>query len=271
MSERAYGYWNLNLFDGKISLPLKFHLSTEPDKPTSNLIYGYKGQKTQQLYVIPKELGKNIENIDDILEIAHSKEYYNSEFKKISEIPELNSLLNEYKEKKKCREIEVLAIKEECPPLIRYNGKHYTCIVGSPLSKVPSAPNLQIYQSLLEFLSNKYMHIRYFNNCSTAQEIGVMYADNGIIRISGLYADEFIRKTPDVLGVPIQKEIKEIFSEKLNKFYTETSKVNIYELDWYNYYKHSLESNGVVKKTIKKVEKCTHTNNDNLMNLLNGI
>jgi hypothetical protein len=61
--------------------------------------------------------------------------------------------------------------------------------------------------------------LKYFSNCPNAQEIGILYAKDGILRISGLIPKDQMRPVPKIVHAATDKDTSIIFSEKLETFY----------------------------------------------------
>lgn len=309
MAPRA-SYRILNLFGGQIKIPVAYYIRSESNKETSTN-YGFEGEKLNQIYVLAKknENGESIEKIttvDDIQRVVDrdqiQKHIVNNEGKlvKIETIEGLKELMEKHAEKKKQVDIEILGIFDMADlPFDRFNGRQYYTTSERQGKKKGNPKDTQLYNCLIEYLkeNKKYIHIRYYWNCSTAQEISAMYVKNDSLVISGMYPDFELREIPK-FEKQIDNDLKIKLNEKLNKFYCDTveeisvqetspeqsnetserkiffklEKDKLYTLDWFDEYYEAFTSRNIKKKkdTDNKIELSEETKGD-ILDILEGI
>jgi len=280
---RAYGYWKLQLFEGKLSVPLKLYLANESEYSKKiPIVQGYNGQVVKTKKVVPKEGLSEILSIDDVDEIIEWTDVQDHMYdkdkvlKRLEEFDGLVELIEEHKNKKKDRNMEVIAIldKEDIDPFMM-NGRQFYCNVGSSSKeKIPPANDIKIYNTLMKFLeeNNKYIHVRFHSSCSTAEELGALYNKDGVLCISGFYSNNDIRTVPVILKTDVDDKLLETLSNKLGKFYNKFERSSLYKLEWYSFYLESLSEKGHLKKSIQKKEKNYQENNtSNLLDILDSI
>lgn len=142
MTDVAYGYYELKLFDGAIVLPLKFCTSypgedkLRANAPTKT---GVDGRPTNRIYVLPKKGVKKINKVDDvdrIIEWNAWETYLNTGtvtmpvLEPICNYSGLQEILDEDKNKSKCREITVHGFHNM--NLLRpyhYTGRNFHCYI----------------------------------------------------------------------------------------------------------------------------------------------
>ncbi len=283
MTQRAYGYWTLKLFNDAIKLPLKFSLSSEtPEKSIEYHTY-YKEKQIKYVKMIPKDGLTEINCIEDIGEIVdkdHIEKYVNDELgvaRPLSYFKGLDELFMEHQEKKADRDIDILAYKPlKDLKISQMNGRQFTAIPGASTDKgkSPNSKNVKLYKCLLDSLrdSKSFLLISFHSNCTTAEELGAMYEEDGIIRISGVYPTIFVRKNPDLVPISNDPIMSDTFMEKLKKYYPVSPEdKDLFILNWYTYYCSAVKEKGpkqvFVKKTSKKVEIVC----DDLMDLLDKL
>jgi len=279
---RAYGYWKLQLFGGKLVVPLKMYLANESEYSKKiPIVQGYEGQIVKTKKVVPKEGLCEVlcvDDIDKIIEWTDTQDhmYENNVLKKLSEFNGLEELIEEHKNKKKDRNMEVVAIldKEDIDPFMM-NGRQFYCNVGSSSKeKVPPVDDIKIFNALLNYLeeNNKYIHVRFHSSCTAAEEIGALYNKDGVLCISGFYSNDDIRNTPATLKTDVDKKLMTSLTNKLDKYYDSFDRYSLFKLEWYSFYLKALSEKGFLKKsTIKKEKNYQENNTSNLIDILDSI
>lgn len=311
MAPRAC-YRTLNLFGGQIKIPVAYYIRSEENKETATK-YGYEGESLKQLYVLPKkndngERTQTIltpDDIEKIIETDHIQKHVvneNGVLVKVSSIPGLKELMEEHAEKKKQVDIEILGIFDLCDlPFDRFNGRQYYTTSEKAGKKKGNPKDTQLYHCLIEYLkeNKKYIHIRYYWNCTTAQEISAMYVKNGNLIISGMYPDFSLRDIPKYNEIDLDKDLNTKLQEKLNKFYCNENieqengfeiispekslerqsqkptfkldKTKLYTLDWFDYYYEAFTSKNIKRKKEINEIKFTEDNKEDILNILDEI
>jgi len=289
MSNPVAKYKNLNLFDGKLIIPIKMWKCEEPSREIATH-YGYEGKRLKQIYVKPKDQIQQIASPDDIDKIVPISKVDKviedaGVIKSITDFPGLVELIEENKEKKNDPNITVLGIFDKSGiPYDRFSGDQYYVYTGTKGEKMTNPQNMQIFQYLKSYLenNNKYIHIKYYWNCPTTQKIGVLYVKNNGILISGLLSDMEYRSIPKFSEIKEEESIKELFSEKMNKFYQTLDQTpgqtpcqptdpKLWKLEWFEEYLLNFESKGVGKKKTTPIAEITKTNNQSLIDALSSI
>ena len=256
----------------------------------------------------------DIEKVIERGEIVKHIENENGDLVPITSIPGLEALMNEHTEKKKEVDIEVLGIFDISElPFDRFNGRQYYTTSEKAGKKQPNSKDTQLYQCLIEYLkeNKKYIHIRYYWNCSTAQEISAMYVKNDSLVISGMFPDFSLREIPKYNQVNLDNDLQNKLQEKLNKYYInekisieDTKEIKIaevlsepkteiqeeppeaikvqknvfvfdkqklYTLDWFDYYYESFTSKNVKKKKEISHNKLSENNKEDILSILDEI
>ena len=251
----------------------KFYLSTEDHELIKTNQY-YNGSVVKTVKAVPKEGLLEVKCVDDIKEIipwGDVQQYIDDGSGKMVPIPEnIKAILDEHEEKKKDKNIEIIGLYNKSElPFSRFNGRLFSVIQGAPKEKIPTKKNLEIYQYIINSLGNdKFFLISFFTRSSTAQELGALYVENNMLKISGLYPDISFRKPPDVINVDINNEISNTFSDKINKFYFKTRPSFI--LSWFNYVLESIQEKNP-KKILSFRNNVIENTNQDLLSLLNEI
>jgi hypothetical protein len=286
MTDRSYGYFTLELFDGAIVLPLKFCTSYPgEDKLRANAVTktGLKGRATNRVYVLPKEGLTKVNEIDDIECVIPwgSWETYipGDGLEPLENYPGLKELLEQDKLRSKERNIEVLGIHDldELSPF-QYTGRHFHTYPHTAKNKdSPDHHNLYRLLSLYLEDNNAFVLCRYF---SKGEELGAIYSQNNIIRVAGLHSTIDLKPVQSILKFDITKGFKRLAYEKFDKLFvggteggTEggTGTVsNKLTLEWRDYMRETLEAKGVFKKK-SPISRKTKKTTENLAALFENI
>ena len=274
---RTYGYFNLNLVDGKLILPLKFFLSSQNETKLQTK-QGFDGKLIKTIKVLPNNDSGQINSIDDIEKIIqwNDVESYlpdsEGNLKKIQDFPGLSELIKKNKDKSKDRDIEVLGIyKKQNMPWKYFNGRQFHTTTGVPKQKNSNIIHIQLYQCLSELLKNDfYMLIRFFTR--SGQELGAMYEDSGYLKISGLRSDTDLKHLEPLTTVKEDNQVKNLFNQKISEKHLKNDDDKLVcELDWKIFYENALQEKGVYNTYIEKKKKQETINGDTLMNMLNSL
>jgi len=272
----SYGYYKLNLFEGKIILHLKFYLEIKTDEKIQTK-QGYDGRLIKTVKVLPKEGIDKITNINQIEKVIPWGKVgcylYNSdgELKSINSFPGLKDLITKNKEKKSEKDIEVLSfhtsntIKLKC-----YNGRQFYTVSGKQGEKTPNSNMLHLYGCLMKLLkeTNMVILIRFFSR--SGQELGILHEEDDYLRISGVYPDYSFKGPGKQIKVDINNDFYNIFKFKIIKNYKEkVYKVELCKLDWVKYYNDAILNLGV-SVSFKKKNK-TFIDDNNIMELLKSL
>jgi len=260
-NDRAYGYYELNLFDGAIKLPLKFctsHPSEDTLRASAPTKTGVNGKSVNRIYVLAKKGCDKIESINDIEQVVKwdDLETYlntgtstNPELVPLSKYPGLSELLEQDKARSKERDITVHGIYplNKLKPL-NYNGRHFHTYPHSAKCK-DSEKHHNIYRILALYLKlhEAFIHCTFF---SKGEELGAIYEEDGVLRIAGLFADKDLKSVTTMLKFPITKGFQKLAYSKFDKLHKEEEPTLI--LEWRDYVNDTLSTKGVNTKTPSK-------------------
>ena len=273
MADRGY-YHEVQMFDGKITFPLKICTSYAADlKITPPTCTGVDGRKLNRINVLAKEGVIKIEKLDDISKFipwGKWETYVDSgnKLSKMDEFPGLKELIERNKKQNTSSGIEVIGFY----PLKSLKGYHYT---GRHFHTYPhgkkdttNKKNHFIFQTLKKYLKDNELFAlcRYFKS---GEELGAMYEDSGTIMISGLHADVDLKPRNDI---PV-KEIPENFSNLFFEKFTGITSDQVPEkkLEWRDYVRESFIKKGVYTKTAVSPVKESNIELDDLLETLNQI
>jgi len=273
---RAYGYWTLNLFGGRVSIPVKFMMAiaTSDEDKRIPLKQSFNGRPVRTIKVISVDDKGSDDNADKIIDVEDVERVVqsaeiekailkNGHLVKVSEFDGLEQLIAEHHNKKwKDRTIEVLGCYalDTLEPW-SYNGRQFIlCPGANSKEKAPSEANVKMFKCLQDYLkrsgpeSKKYLHIRFSSNCATAQELGALYVDNkGLVRISGLVPEIDMNEVKfPTYETKVDDSMTSIFGQKMDKVYDATQAPASFVLTWFNYVRKSLEEQGVREKFVEK-------------------
>ena len=279
MTDRAYGYYELNLFDGKITLPLKFCASYASNlAATAPTKTGLEGRATNRIYILAKPGTKKVEKIDQIEKIIPWntwETYINAGtttkpvLKPLSDFPGLEELLEQNKERSKEREIDSDGFYElsSLKPW-NYTGRHFHTYPHKAKVK-DSEQYHMIYNILGQYLEENqvFLKITFFGQ---GEELGALYydPDSKCIRIAGLHANSDLKPVKSMLEPSIKESFKNVAFEKFNKLKIE-GKPSL-ALEWRDFVKSSLEAKGVFKKVALK-KKAKESSADNVMAMFESL
>jgi len=251
MTDRAYGYYVLDLFDGKIELPLKLCMSYPGENYSGLTRTGVGGVPTKRIYVLPKKditEVKNIEDIDRILEFGHWETYLNIGtatkpiLESLDKYEGVKELLEEDKMKSKERSIQVLGIyKKSGLKPINYNGRHFHTYPQTEKDKINEQWH-NIYRLLALYLEESFILCSFFGK---GEELGALYNDEGVLRISGLHASKGLKPVLPIVKFQITKGLQRLVNEKFDKM-IEDGPVPLV-LEWSDYVQDVLNSKGLGK------------------------
>jgi hypothetical protein len=265
MTDRAYAYFTLQLFDGAIVLPLKLCTSYPgEDSMRSNILTrtGVDGRPTNRIFVLAKkgcDKIRDIKDIEKVLQWGEWETYLNvgtatkPELEPIDKYEGVAELLSQDKERSKERDIEAHGIypMSKLKPK-NYNGRHFHSYCHTEKDKSNEKWH-NIYRLLALYLKSKesFLLCTFF---SKGEELGALYEEDGILKISGLFADKDLKPiaSATILKFPITKGLQKIVNEKFDKLVKDDDPE--YVLEWRDYVNETLEAKGVakVKKTITK-------------------
>ena len=276
--DRAYGYWKLGLLDGKIILPLKLVSGSDSYERLTTKV-GYNGRPIKQIRVTTVEGVERPERVEDIEEIApwNGDGLYleeDGQLVPLSEYDGLEDLLEEDKEKRKERYMEVLGLYDYRDFNPKYfNDRQFYAIPGSGGKHGDASQvEMEMYQYLIEFLNqfDKVLLVKYFS--AKGQELGLMYPESDYLRLTGLSSAKSIKHPGEILKVSENSGTQKLFSEKLRKFYKDQgSSDDALVLDWKDHYNDSLEAHGLLKRGLRKVKKVKEVPGEDLMNMLQNL
>jgi hypothetical protein len=252
---RAYGYFCLNLFDGKLSIPLKLctsYPSEDSIRSNAPTKVGVDGRPLNRIFVLPKkgcEKTKKIEDIEKIIDWGEWETYLNTgtvtkpELVPLSNYEGVAELLEQDKERSKERDITSNGIyKMSKIKPNKYNGRHFHSYPHTDKCK-DSEKFHNIYRLLALYLKmhESFVLCTFF---SKGEELGALYEDNGILKIAGLYSDNDLKPIGSILKFPITKSLQNIVNEKFDKLVKEDDPVFV--LEWRDYVNQVLEFKGVI-------------------------
>jgi len=265
MTDRAYSYFQLQLFDGAIILPLKLSTSYPGEESMRSNVTtrtGVDGRPTSRIFVLPKkgcDKIKDVKDIEKVLQWGEWQTYLNTgtvtkpELESLDKYEGVAELLAQDKERSKERDIEVKGIYPMSKIKPRsYNGRHFHLYPHSEKDKTNEKWH-NIYRLLALYLNMKesFVSIVFF---SKGEELGALYEEDGILKIAGLFADKDLKPiaSSTILKFPITKGLQKIVNEKFDKLVQDDDPELVSE--WRNYVCESLEAKGVakVKKIISK-------------------
>ncbi len=285
MTDRGYGYFELNLFDGAIKVPLKFCTSypgedkLRANAPTKT---GVDGRATNRVFVLSKEGHKKIDDIDDIERVIPWGDWEtylntgtatNPVLEPLSKFDGLAELLEQDKLRSKERDITVHQFHQmsDLKPF-KFTGRHFHTYPQT--AKIKDSENWHnIYRLLACFMKKHdlFLKVTYF---SKGEELGALYADsvNGqtVLRLSGLYADSDLKPVTAILSFPITRGLQKVVYEKFEKLRTENSLDC--QLEWRDYVRESLEKT-IPKKapTMRKRKKVQKDDVGNLEKMFEAV
>lgn len=263
MTDRAYGYFTLQLFDGAIVLPLKLCTSYPgEDSMRSNVLTktGVDGRPTNRIFVLAKKgcegKIKDVKDIDRVLQWGAWETYLNTgtatkpELVSLDEFEGVAELLAQDKERSKERDITSSGIY----PLSKlkpksYNGRNFHTYPHGEKDKTNEKWH-NIYRLLGLYLktNESFLLCTFF---SKGEELGALYEEDGVLKIAGLYADKDLKPiaTATILKFPITKGLQKVVDDKFKKLSKEDDPELV--LEWRDYVCETLECKGVAK--VKKL------------------
>lgn len=265
-SDRAYGYFELHLFDGALIIPLKLCTSypgEETMRSNTPTRTGVDGRPTNRIFVLSKKGCDKIKKVDDIEKVLQWGEwetYLNTgtptkpELVSLDKFEGVAELLAQDKERSKEKEIMTSGIypMNKIKPHF-YNGRQFHTYPHTDKCK-DSEKFHNIYRLLALYLKdhNSFLLCTFF---SKGEELGALYEDEGVLRIAGLYANIDLKPVAvsGILKFPITKGLQKLVNEKFDKLKKEDEEPNLV-LEWTSYVRETLECKGVrnTKKTIPK-------------------
>ena len=293
---RAYMYSTINLFGGRMSIPVKFIMavSTSDEEKRIPLKQSFQGRPVRTIKIVAKDDKGSEENQEKIVDVSDVERVVqfaeiekavlkNGHLVRVSEFEGLEELMEEHHNKKwKDRTVEVLG----CYPLntlgpMKFNGRQFVlCAGASSKEKAPSEANIKMFKCLQNYLQKeqntegkKYLHVRFSSNCATAQELGALYVDEeGQVRISGLIPEIDVNevKYPS-FDLKVDDQMTSVFAEKMNKVYDNQQPKASYVLTWFNYVRKALEDQGVREKFVEKTLVNNPKVDENLLDALMAI
>ena len=276
----SYGYYNLYLFDGKLSLPIRLYLEVQTEN-TLSIRQGYDGKLIKVLKVIPTDGSVDkiteINQIDKIIPWTKTKSYIydnSGKLKDINEYPGLKHLIDQNKDKKSDRIIECLSFCNNRDISWKwFNGRQFYTISGSKDDKTVNPDTLHLYTCLLNILKETDMCllIRFFSR--SGQELGLLHEDNGYLKISGIYSHTQLKPiNNNIIKVDINNNVYTILKDKLMKnINTDTLNDNLCILDWVEFYNKSIHNLGLSYTFKKNNTEINNINNSNLLDILNSL
>jgi hypothetical protein len=278
MTDRAYGYFELQLFSGALILPLQlctsYPASDYSKIPTKT---GVDGRPTNRIFVLAKEGCEKIKNSDDIEKVLQWGEWEtylntgtatNPQLTSLDEYEGLKDLIDKNKERSKERDISVGGIYPLSELKIKqYNGRHFHTYPKTSKMK-DSEKYHNIYRLLALYLKSKeaFVLCTFF---SKGEELGALYEDNGILRIAGLYASDDLKPVLPIQKFKLTKGVQKVANEKFDKLYKEDEKPEFF-LEWTKYVCDTLEKKGINKKFQVK-QKIAEKDSESLKDLFESI
>jgi hypothetical protein len=262
--DSAYGYFELNLFEGAIKLPLKFCTSypgedaLRANAPTKT---GVNGRSTNRVFVLAKKGCDKVESVDDIEQVIKWGEwetYLNTgtttkpELVPLSKYPGLAELLEQDKARCKERDMTVHGIYPLNKLKVKqYNGRHFHTYPHTAKSK-DSEKHHNIYRILALYLKlhEAFVLCTFF---SKGEELGALYEEDGVLRIAGLFADSDLKPVGTILKFGITKGFQKLAYQKFDKLLKEEAPALV--LEWRDYVNHTMECKGVTSKAPVKKAK----------------
>lgn len=257
MTDRAYDYFELNLFDGAIKLPLKFCTSypgedtLRANAPTK---CGIDGKAMNRIFVLAKNGVDKIESpdqIDKVIGWGKWQTYINKGsatkpvLEPLSKYPGLAELIEQDKLQSKDRNISINGIYPlDKLKIHQYNGRHFHTYPHTAKCK-DSEKFHNIYRILALYLKlhSSFVLCTFFKK---GEELGALYEEDGVLRLAGLFATKDLKPVGNILKYPITKGFQKIAYEKFDKLRKEECPELI--LEWRDYINNSLECKGVTGK-----------------------
>ena len=269
MTDRAYNYSKLLLFDGVIELPLKLCTSYPgEDSMRANVLTrtGVDGRPTNRIFVLAKKgcegKIKEVKDIERVLQWGEWETYLNTgtatkpELVSLDQFEGVAELLAQDKERSKERDIEcngIYSLSKLKPK--NYNGRHFHTYPHTEKDKTNEKWH-NIYRLLALYLksNDSFVLCTFF---SKGEELGALYEEDGVLKIAGLYADKDLKPiaTTTILKFPITKGLQKMVDEKFKKLEKDDDPELI--LEWRDYVCETLECKGVakVKKSLPSKKK----------------
>jgi len=258
MTDRAYGYYQLHLFEGAVILPLKLCTSYPgEDAMRSNTLTrtGVDGRPTNRIFVLAKKGNDKIKDVGDIervLQWGEWETYFNAgtvtkpELVPLDKFEGVAALLAQDKERSKERDITTGGIYPLSKLKISsYNGRHFHSYPHTEKDKANEKWH-NIYRLLVLYLKEKesFLLCTYF---AKGEELGALYEEDGVLKIAGLYATIDLKPiaTATILKFSITKGLQKLVNEKFDKLVNEDDPELV--LEWRDYVNDTLEAKGVAK------------------------
>lgn len=262
--DRAYGYFQLQLFEGAVVLPLKLCTSYPgEDSMRSNVLTrtGVNGRPTNRIFVLAKEGTDGIKKVSDIEKVLAWGEwetYLNvgtvtkPELEPLDKYEGVAELLAQDKERSKERDITTGGIypMSKIKPR-QYNGRHFHSYPHTEKDKTNEKWH-NIYRLLALYLKMKesFLLCTFF---SKGEELGALYEEDGVLKIAGLYAVKDLKPIAPMVKFPITKGLQKLVNEKFDKTVKEDDPEFV--LEWRDFVLESLEAKGVSKPKQKIPKK----------------
>ena len=280
MREYTYKNFSLQLFNGKLILPLRALTSSKPDSQFKlPLEGGLKNRKTKQIYVLLKNGHKVLKTLNDVEDFVTSWKDLDrylvgeeGEFKNISEFDGLDDLIHQNELKKNDNNMEILGIYDMANLSPKYyNGRQYYTKPLLAKQKEPDVTNKQMYQCLAHYLNRKkcYMLVRYFSK--KEEELAILYADDGYLRLSGVHPYNHIKDLEPIEKLSGEKELRKLFSNNLKKTLSSQPIKPEFKLEWAEFYLESLKNKGVLERKTQNKKYSKNSTGSNLMEMLQNM
>lgn len=254
--DRALKYFELQLFDGNLVLPLKFcmsYVSEETTKASIPLRTGIDGRPTNRIFVLAKngcDKISDVKDIDRVLQWGEADTYLNTGsttkpvLVSLDKFEGVAELLAQDKERSKERDIS----SEGIYPLSKikphfYNGRNFHTYPHTENDKTNEKWH-NIYRLLALFLKlhDSFLLVNFF--CK-GQELGALYEDDGVLKVAGLHASKDLKPIASILKFSITKGLQKLVNEKFDKL-RKDDEPNLV-LSWRDFVAESLEHKGVAK------------------------
>lgn len=274
--DRAYGYFQLQLFDGAIILPLKLCTSYPgEDSMRSSVLTrtGVDGRPTNRIFVLAKKGCENkikdVKDIEKVLQWGEWETYLNTgtttkpELVPLDKFEGVAELLLQDKERSKERDITSGGIfpMSKLKPR-NYNGRHFHTYPHTEKDKTDEKWH-NIYRLLALYLKGKdsFLLCTFF---SKGEELGALYEEDGVLKIAGLYADKDRKPiaTASILKFPITRGLQKVVDEKFKKLESDNDPELI--LEWRDFVNETLENKGITKTKKTIPQKKTVVNEEQL-------
>ena len=284
MTDRAYGYFELDLFNGSIKLPLKLCTSYPSDDDIRNsastkcgVLIDDSPKIINRVYCVAKDNVKKIKSINDITKIVEWNDvetFINTgtttrpKLKKMND--DIKNLLIRDKERSKDRTI----ISDGFYNLnllmpYHYTGRHFHTYPHTYKVKNSSKDHI-IYQTLCKYLyKNKlFLKVTYF---SKGEELGALsYCKKAdCLRLSGLHADNDLKPNHELdFDFNTSKDLKNLMFEKFDSLKKNDSELELI-LNWRDFVNESLKEQGISKEP--SIKQNIKVNIDDLTNLFKNL